>query len=338
MLKTISLLICLVVNFQSWSQDQPINDGSYIFIQEGTLVAKTIQDSEVVIEELPSGVLDTSFIAEKSIYDGVEKVVVLSDIHGQYELTIKLLKNNSIIDEELNWNFGNGHLVIAGDIFDRGDKVTEVLWLVYKLEEQAKKAGGRVHYLLGNHEFMVLHEDLRYVHEKYIEISKLLNHRYDELFGQQSILGRWLRSKHTILRINNYTFVHGGISQSFLDNTAYDIEVINETMRKSIDRSKEEMKSANFYNTYYGRTGPIWYRGYFYDELEDVTIKNILSSTKSDHIIVGHCSNDQIVSLYDNKIFGVDSSIKKGRYGEVLFLIQNEFYRGTLDGAKIPFD
>ena len=96
-----------------------------------------------------------------STYKNVKKVAALSDIHGQFDLAVKLLVNNKIIDKKLNWRFGKGHLVIAGDIFDRGPKVHETLLLIYKLAQQAKKKGGRVHFLLGNHEYMVLHNDLR---------------------------------------------------------------------------------------------------------------------------------------------------------------------------------
>ena len=54
-------------------------------------------------------------------------------------MLIELLKNNKIIDEDLKWTFGDGHFVIVGDVFDRGDKVNEVLWFLYDLEIQAKK-------------------------------------------------------------------------------------------------------------------------------------------------------------------------------------------------------
>ena len=38
-----------------------------------------------------------------------------------------------------------------------------------------------------------------------------------------------------------------------------------------------------------------------------------------------------------HKIFGVDSSIKKGTYGELLFIKNKQFYRGTLDGKQVKF-
>ena len=33
-----------------------------------------------------------------------------------------------IVDDGGNWAFGQGHLVVVGDVFDRGDEVTEILW------------------------------------------------------------------------------------------------------------------------------------------------------------------------------------------------------------------
>ena len=228
-------------------------------------------------------------------------------------------------------------MVIAGDIFDRGNKVNEMLWLIYKLEAEAKNKGGHVHFLLGNHEYMILHKDLRYISEKYKISSKLLNLEYNELYSKKTIIGRWLRSKSTIIKINNHVFVHGGVSEDFMADNDFNFEKINDIMRKSIDRTEQEMKLTNFYNTYYGNKSLIWYRGYFYDNLLDSDISKILKLVKSKHIIVGHCSNEEIVQLYDNKIFGVDSSIKNGMYGEILFIENNRFFRGTLTGNKTQF-
>jgi len=314
-----------------------INDGPYIFIQDDKLVEKNIVNGEIVVTDLPLEAYQTSFIPEKATFSTTSKIVVLSDIHGQFDLAIEILKNNQIIDSNLNWNFGNGHLVIVGDIFDRGPKVTETLWFVYNLEKQAKKSGGKVHFLLGNHEYMVLHKDLRYLNSKYRVVSYLLETNYTDLFNNKTVLGRWLRSKPTIIKINKDTYVHGGISKKFID-LGYDIENVNKLMRESIDISKDTLKSTSFYQDYYGSTGPIWYRGYFNDNLPNSEIKNILKDLSSKHIIVGHCSNEEVVQLYNQKIFGVDSSIKKGKYGEVLLIDGESYSRGTKEGDVLTFD
>ena len=315
-----------------------LNDGPYVFIEGAKLIEKRIVDGVVVTKELKSNTYDTIYQPEPSVFKDVSEIVALSDIHGQYDLAIEILKNNKIIDDSLHWNFGNGHLVVVGDVFDRGEKVNEVLWFLYKLESEAKDAGGKVHLTLGNHEYMILHKDLRYLHVNYILTSQLLNQDYDELYSNKTIIGRWLRSKSTIIKINDNIFVHGGISKEFISTNGFELDSLNETMRKSIDRSREEMRSTDFYTNFYGSDGPIWYRGYFYDNLKKREISRLLKKMKSNHIVVGHCSNKEVVSLYDNKIFGVDSSIKLGKYGEVLFMMNDEFYRGTKSGIKKTFN
>ena len=57
-----------------------------------------------------------------------------------------------------------------------------------------------------------------------------------------------------------------------------------------------------------------------------------LSQTKEGVLLAWALFNEEIVGLYNNKIFGVDSSIKLGKYGELLFVINDRFYRGKLDG------
>ena len=333
------ILLLLFVPLFSIGQDAIISDGPYIFIEKNKLIKKSIINSEVISSDLDKSSYDTLYLPEKSTYNNVKKIIALSDIHGQYDLTIELLKNNKVIDKELNWNFGKGHLVIAGDIFDRGDKVNEVLWLVYKLEIQAKNDGGRVHFVLGNHEFMVLQKDLRYIHKKYIESSKLIGLEYDQLYSDKTILGRWLRSKPSIIKINNNVFTHGGVSEEFLINRGVDFEKINLMMRYYIDTPLEQMNSS-IYDLYNGEKSLIWYRDYFKEYGEDLTdadISKILKMLNTKHIVVGHCSYDQVVQLYNNKIFGVDSSIKNGKYGEVLLIKKRKFFRGTLKGELIEF-
>ena len=333
------ILLLLFVPLFSIGQDAIISDGPYIFIEKNKLIKKSIINSEVISTDLDKSSYDTLYLPEKSTYNNVKKIIALSDIHGQYDLTIELLKNNKVIDKELNWNFGKGHLVIAGDIFDRGDKVNELLWLVYKLEIQAKNDGGRVHFVLGNHEFMVLQKDLRYIHKKYIESSKLIGLEYDQLYSDKTILGRWLRSKPSIIKINNNVFAHGGVSEEFLINRGVDFEKINLMMRYYIDTPLEQMNSS-IYDLYNGEKSLIWYRDYFKEYGEDLTdadISKILKMLNTKHIVVGHCSYDQVVQLYNNKIFGVDSSIKNGKYGEVLLIKKRKFFRGTLKGELIEF-
>ena len=314
-----------------------INDGPYIFIVNDSLIEKNIVNSKLESKTLASGSIPVQFKVEASTFNNVSKIAALSDVHGQYKLTTTLLKNNKIIDASENWAYGDGHLVIVGDIFDRGPEVTELLWLIFDLEKQAKKAGGKVHYLLGNHEYMVMLNDLRYINRKYRHTERILRTHYNDLYNNETILGRWLRSKPTIIKINENLFVHGGISSEFIAS-GFDLDATNQTMRQSLLEDATNQKWDSIYNKYYNSKGPIWYRGYFDEELRNKQVKDILKATKVEHIVVGHTSQTQVESLFKNKIIAVDTGIQKGDSGELL-LIENEcFYRGALDGTKVKIN
>src|SRR5690606_26813286 len=122
-----------------------------------------------------------------------------------------LLTGNGVVDEKLNWIYGNGHLVLVGDFVDRGTEVTQCLWLIYKLEQEALQSGGKVHYILGNHEVLNFHGDARYVTGKYLEFIRRRKMLYAQLFAPDTELGKWMRSKNTIEQIGDILFVHGGI-------------------------------------------------------------------------------------------------------------------------------
>lgn len=103
--------------------------------------------------------------AEKNNWQGVERVVAIGDLHGGYKKFVKILRKSSLINKRNHWIGGKTHLVQAGDVVDRGPDSRKIIDLLRKLEKEAVKDGGFVHALIGNHEAMMVHGDLRYVHE-----------------------------------------------------------------------------------------------------------------------------------------------------------------------------
>ncbi|MGB5554923.1 MAG: metallophosphoesterase [Flavobacteriaceae bacterium] len=313
------------------------SDGPYILIDNDSIIELNIINGNLNTKTFPSSTKIMKFEVEPSLYHNVERIAALSDLHGQYDLTIEILTNNGVIDTDLKWNFGTGHLVIVGDIFDRGEKVTELLWFVYNLEKQALASGGKVHFLLGNHEYMVMQNDLRYINKKYRYTEHVTKTPYNILYSDKSLLGRWLRSKNTIEVINDNIFVHGGISQEFIEN-GFDLKGVNDSLRQSIHKDESTTQWDSIYGKYHDFYSPVWYRGYFTDSLKKGQVNKLLKKLDVKHIIVGHTSQIKIESLFDNRIFGVDSSIKNGLDGEILFIENGTYYRGKKDGEKIKFD
>ncbi|GLX81868.1 metallophosphoesterase [Thalassotalea eurytherma] len=343
----VNLLFTSSVNAETQST---VSDGPYIHYGKDTLEATWICNNLVVKSsfkhdqatqeiahcDLAAVINKTNFDLPIIEYKGDFKIAAMSDFHGQYALTTKILKANNIIDESLNWAFGNGHFVITGDVFDRGDKVTELLWLLYKLEQQAEQAGGKLHLLLGNHEVMVLNGDLRYLHPKYHTVSELLDVDFNELFSNETILGRWLRSKPVLVKINNMIFAHGGFHPTIATKDK-SLNEINETFKDNLVKTELASERAGFGKFLHKTNGPIWYRGYFKDDgATDDEINLLLTHFDVSHLVVGHTSQQQIETRYQGKVIAIDSSIKNGQYGEILLVNKNSFMRGTPEGKKVP--
>src|SRR5688572_7586153 len=198
---------------------------------------------------------------EKSEWNGVKKMLVISDIEGNFEAFRKLLQGNQVIDENFNWTFGKDHLVLVGDFVDRGTMVTEVLWLIYSLEEKAKAAGGYVHFILGNHEIMNMSNENDYVHERYKQHALLMNKPYMQLFGANSEIGRWLATKNIVERVGNILFTHGGIS-AYMNSLNISLKELN-AITKPFYTDTTYKYTDDRLNLIFSDFGPFWYRNYY---------------------------------------------------------------------------
>ncbi|MFC1888011.1 metallophosphoesterase [Candidatus Cloacimonadota bacterium] len=320
---------------------RPITDGPYLIFQEDSLLVLEIESDslKVIIQDLQE--VEKIFInsighsvnvrqifspSSQFEYQNVAKYLVVSDIHGQFGLFRDLLLQNGIIDDELNWNWGTGHLVIAGDVFDRGEEVTESIWLIYSLSQQAEFAGGKVHFLMGNHELMIIENDLRYVNGKYYRTAGKLDMKIEDLYAENTMLGRWLRSRPVLVQINSNLIVHAGISPNLA--AAYsDPDSINIEIRQILSG---QIANDEQFRLLTGSLGPFWYRGYFtssskYDKITAEQYSNILSRYNVDKIIVGHTSLEEIYYSYNKQLLAVDASMKLGEHGKGL-LFNNGTY------------
>lgn len=101
--------------------------------------------------------------AQQWQWDNVDRVVVFGDLHGDYDKFVDMLRMAGLVDQNNSWIGGRTHLVQLGDVPDRGPNSRSILDLLHRLEAPARRAGGAVHALIGNHEAMNVEGDLRYV-------------------------------------------------------------------------------------------------------------------------------------------------------------------------------
>jgi len=264
------------------------------------------------------------------------RIVAVSDIHGQYDLLVRLLRAHRVIDAQDHWTLGTDTLVVAGDVFDRGPQVTEAFWLLYRLQQQAAAAGGAVHFVLGNHETMVLYDDLRYVNPKYLRSAQLLGRSYPELYAADSVIGQWLRTRPVLLRVGDTLFLHGGIAPEALP-LALDPARTNAAYQASLGRPRAEVKAdPGTAPLYDGKTSPIWYRGYFDGRLDTPGVQGVLDQLGLQRIVVGHTSMPHVSTFHDGRIIAIDADMKEGSNAELLFIENGALSRGLLDGSRVP--
>ncbi|AZI27426.1 metallophosphoesterase [Pedobacter sp. G11] len=263
-------------------------------------------------------------VIQPSSYKAVEKMLVLSDIEGEFEAFRALMIANKVIDEKYNWIFGKGHLVICGDLFDRGKDVVPYLWLLYKLEEDAIKKGGFVHVLLGNHDVMNMAGDLRYLAPKYPASAKLIGITYEKLIAEDTEIGKWLRSKNAIEKIGDKLFLHAGISPE-INATNLSLKEINDKCRSYYGISTKKLDAEG--KKWMSSGGPFWYRGYFGDDRTPITtVDSTLAKFDVRQIVVGHTiTEENIAAYYGDKVIGVDVNQHKGNRKAIIFNSEKAF-------------
>jgi hypothetical protein len=97
-------------------------------------------------------------------WEGVERVVGISDLHADYGQYIKVMQSAGLINSRGKWSGGKTHLVQTGDIPDRGSDTRKIIDHLAGLKKQAERKGGKIHTLIGNHEAMNVYGDLRYTY------------------------------------------------------------------------------------------------------------------------------------------------------------------------------
>jgi len=226
---------------------------------------------------------------------------------------------------------------------DRGTNVVPLLWLIYKLEAEAKLAGGELHYILGNHEKYLLDGIIESVADKYYGTFRSTEMSQRELWSEKTILGRWLRSKPTLLKIGDNLFVHGGISPEVL-KTKPTLDSIDKKVQNSF--LKADTSNTNTASSVLdGSMSLLFYRGL----AKDMSIYNLGEKASSDHvdqilsefdvkrIAIGHTLAKHIGFDYDGRVIRVDVAHAHG-VSEALLIKNSSLYRVNTNGERFPLE
>ena len=299
--------------------------------------------------------------AGQDTWTDVERVIAIGDIHGDYKALTEVLRSAGVIDGKGHWTGGTTHIVQAGDILDRGSESRKVMDLLMSLEKEAEKAGGRVHSLIGNHEAMNIYGDLRYVSPadfasfRTVDSGQLRDRFWNQYtgpdkrkkwedghplgwfehraaFGPMGVYGKWLRSRNTVVKINDTIYLHGGISPKFLTMS---IRQINDEVSAELqDFSKLTPSSVAI-----AEDGPLWYRGLAQareTELAD-HVSRLLQAYGVKRIVIAHTPTPGVVlTRFAGKVVMIDTGLSE-TYGSrrACLLIEDSKLYAIHRGEKI---
>lgn len=171
-----------------------------------------------------------------------ERIIAIGDIHGDFKLLKECLRLCDVIDNNNNWIGGKTIVVQVGDQVDRcrfrkgieeckdnitkDDENSDVLIIEFmnNLAIEAKKHGGNIISIIGNHELMNVMGDMRYVSKAGIDGFGGLNNRI-ELFKPGNKYGKLIGcTRMPCVIIGSFLFSHAGI----IDQFAEELNIKNE--------------------------------------------------------------------------------------------------------------
>ncbi|HHH27997.1 MAG TPA: calcineurin [Polyangiaceae bacterium] len=248
-------------------------------------------------------------------YPSARRVVAIGDVHGDLKATHAALRLGGLIDDGGHWAGGDTVVVQTGDVLDRGDDEQAILDLLMSLQAEAKKAGGAVHLLQGNHELMNAAGDFRYVTpggwEDFrdapgVDESDPRVARYPPdhraraaAFLPGGSYAKRIATHPVVVIVGDTVFAHGGVTPTY----AGDIERINSEVASWLLGGPP--KGAQIVMK---PDSPVWSRHFSDDtDADDCTmLDESLDEMKAKRMVVGHTVQRKINAACDDKVWRID--------------------------------
>lgn len=238
-------------------------------------------------------------------------VIAIGDMHGDLDASRRALRLAGAIDDADQWVGGALVLVQTGDVLDRGDDDRAVFDLLERLRPQARKAGGQLLALSGNHELMNVALDFRYITSGGMaafggESGRAAAFRPG---GSYAVL---LAQRPIVAKVGDTVFVHGGVLPK---HVSYGLDRMNDEVHAWMLGKRADPPSVILVED-----GLVWTRAYSFDSHEDdcALLMQALAMLGAKRMVVGHTPQLQgITSACDERVWRIDTGMSRFYGGPV---------------------
>ncbi|MBL8959498.1 MAG: protein-tyrosine-phosphatase, partial [Gemmatimonadetes bacterium] len=231
---------------------------------------------------------------------------------------------------------------------------------------------------IGNHEVMNVLGDLRYVHpgeyaafrsnnakalqQRAFEVLSDSTRRKDAAYREEWLAAHplgwvehrmafeangkyasWIRGNASVVRINDWLFLHGGIGPKYADTA---LAALNDGVRRALDPTRPPPEG----NMAEDPEGPLWYRGLATGSEDSLAahVDRVLTHLNVRHIAIGHSvSPGAIFPRFGGKVVLIDVGLAAAYQGPPAALVIEDgqafaLHRGTqlplpLGGDLLPY-
>ncbi len=254
------------------------------------------------------------------------RLVAIGDVHGNFEGWARLLRIAGLIDETDHWCGKDTTLVMTGDVVGRGGWPKRIYLWIRRLMREAAQAGGRVEFLLGNHEAMSMHHIHSYTTvQEYQDFAPksaldqtLLRANLAEISADSApsaqsaamldmgrlqeeplgwlefrralaptgMVGRWLLDRPSLLVVGDVLFVHGGLHPRYC---IWQIDELNDRIRREMGKLRPYFE-LDPRSPAMAEDGPHWYRIALKKTPEQLAreLDEICAAWRIKRMVVGH--------------------------------------------------
>ena len=267
------------------------------------------------------------------------RILVIGDLHADFNKTKEIFINFGLIDVNENWiaNPKDTVVVQMGDQLDGGGRSDtesfgelELIHFMDRVHLKAKNDGGGVYSLIGNHEIMNLLGDFRYASSKDIHNQGGIQKRLTLFSPGSDIFNKMSCTRNVILKVGDFIFVHAGILPEHIntDEQSEFIKKLNTLMRLYL-QGKKTWQDHDIQKYFLDKKGVIWDRTYGSEKISKETCSSLEKVNKLlnvGHMVVGHTVQENINSQCDDTLWRVDVGISNA-FGtsnmEILEILNN---------------